>query len=65
MSKLKINEQFTNMVEVWYTDDEKIGTFQTLECEVHGGTWCFTDKSGADNCIECVKEMIDEKKVKS
>jgi len=61
MSKLIKNEQFTDMVELWFTDDEKIGTFQTLFCEMHGNGWSFTDKSGTDNCIECIKEMCETK----
>lgn len=61
MSKLVKRDDFTDMVELWYTDDEKIGTFQTLFCEEHGNGWSFTDKSGADNCIECIKEMCEPK----
>lgn len=61
MSKLVVRKDFTDMVELWYTDDEKIGTFQTLFCEEHGNGWSFTDKSGADNCIECVKDMCEPK----
>ena len=58
MSKLVKREDFTNMVELWYTDDEKIGTFQLLECEKHGTGISFTDKSGADRCIECIKYFM-------
>lgn len=61
MSKLVVREDFTEMVELWFTDDEKIGTFQRLECEIHGTEWCFTDKSGTDNCIECIKERYEPK----
>lgn len=61
MSKLIKRDDFTDMVELWFTDDEKIGTFQTLDCMEHGTNWCFTDKSGADICIECVKEMCEPK----
>lgn len=57
MSKLVKRKDFSNMVELWFTDDERIGTFQKLECDVHGTAWSFTDKSGADNCIECIKEL--------
>ena len=63
MSKLVKREDFTDMVELWYTDDEKIGTFQTLFCEIHGNELSFTDKSGADNCIECIKDMFEHKTV--
>lgn len=58
MSKLIKRNDFTDMVELWFTDDEKIGTFQNLECEIHGLGICFTDKSGADNCIECIKDKF-------
>jgi hypothetical protein len=61
MSKLVKREDFPDMVEVWYTDDEQIGTFQTLFCEVHGNGWIFTAKGGADYCIECIKEMCEPK----
>ena len=61
MSKLIVREDFTNMVEVWYTDDEKIGTFQQLFCEEHGDGWSFTAKGGADYCIECIKDMCGPK----
>ena len=61
MSKLIVRDDFTEMVELWFTDDEKIGTFSTMECEEHGTSWFFTDKSGADNCIECIKEMCEPK----
>ncbi len=59
MSNLVKREDFTDMVELWYTEDERIGTFQKLECDIHGTEWSFTDKSGADNCLECVKEMCE------
>lgn len=61
MSKLIRHEDFEDMVELWYTDDEKIGTFQILECETHGNGISFTDKSGADNCIECITDMFEPK----
>lgn len=61
MSKLIKIDDFTEMVEIWFTDTEKIGTFQTLECKTHGNEWHFTDKSGTDNCIECIKEMTEPK----
>lgn len=61
MTKLIQRKDFTEMVELWYADDEKIGTFQTLDCEDHGTTWFFTDKSGADNCIDCIKDMCEPK----
>lgn len=61
MSKLIKREDFTDVVELWYTDDKKIGTFQTLECGEHGTGWFFTDESGTDNCIECIKEMCEPK----
>lgn len=61
MSKLVKREDFPNMIELWFTDDEKIGTFQTLQCDVHGDGWSFTDKSGSDHCIECIKEMCEPK----
>lgn len=61
MSKLVKREDFTDMVEVWFTDNEKLGTFQTLFCETHGNGWSFTAKGGADYCIECIKEMCKPK----
>lgn len=61
MSKLIKREDFTEIVELWFSDDEKIGTFQVLDCDEHGNSWSFTDKSGADNCIECIKEICEPK----
>lgn len=61
MSNLVKREDFTDMVELWYTDNEKIGTFQTLMCKGHGNGWHFTDKSGVDNCLDCIKEMTEPK----
>lgn len=60
MSKIVKREDFTDMIELWFSDDEKIGTFQTLECKAHGTAWSFTDKSGTDNCIECIKDMASK-----
>jgi hypothetical protein len=59
VSKIVKREDFTDMVELWFTDDEKIGTFQIMQCEEHGNVWHFTDKSGADNCIDCIKDMCE------
>lgn len=41
-----------------YTDDEKIGTFQILQCDVHGNVLHFTDYSGSDNCIKCIERNL-------
>lgn len=48
-------------VELWYSDLKMVGTFQMLNCEVHGDELCFTDTSGADNCVECIKDMLELK----
>lgn len=56
MSNLKKVDGFTNLVELWYSDEEKIGTFQMLDCDTHGTALSFSDKSGADNCIDCIKD---------
>ena len=62
MSKLvKQVASIQTYVQLWFTDDESLGTFQYLECEEHGTSLCFTDKSGADNCIECIKDMFETK----
>jgi hypothetical protein len=54
-----LKDEYGPYAHLNYTDDEKIGTFWVLHCEKHGDTLSFTDKSGADNCIECIKELIE------
>ena len=60
MSKLVKDDHFSSMYHLWYASDEKIGTFQILYCDKHGNTLSFTDKSGADNCIKCIEELMEE-----
>lgn len=59
MSKIVIDKKYPKYVQLWFTDDEQIGTFWTLHCEKHGDGLSFTDKSGADNCIKCIEDMIN------
>lgn len=42
------------------TMDELLGVFQILECEKHGNVLHFTDQSGSDNCIVCIKGEVAE-----
>ena len=41
--------------------DEQIGTFQELHCDSHGDTLHFTDMTGSDHCIICIKGKVAEK----
>lgn len=41
--------------------DEHIGIFQSLNCEKHGDTLHFTDQTGSDHCIICIKGKIAER----
>ena len=61
MSKLVKNKDFTGMVELYNNLGEQIGTFQELECQEHGTEWHFTDSTGSDNCMSCIKEMCEPK----
>ena len=62
MSKLVKNKYFTNMVELYDNlGEEKLGVFQELECLEHGTEWHFTDSSGSDNCMGCIREMCEPK----
>ena len=58
MSKLVNDNYFGQTAHLMYTDDEKIGTFQILQCDVHGDVLHFTDYSGSDNCIRCIEQNI-------
>lgn len=58
MSKLTPHTQFEGMIDLMFTDTERIGTFQLLECDEHGTTMAFTDHSGSDNCLACVEDML-------
>lgn len=58
MSKLVIDKNL-NQVQLVYGEDELLGTFQLLDCDECGGTsHHFTDKSGSDNCLNCIESMI-------
>ena len=39
---------------------EHIGTFQSLQCEKHGDTLHFTDQTGSDHCLVCMKGKVAE-----
>lgn len=60
MSHQLIEDNGLGQLELWFSidDDEKIGTFQLLNCEEHGDTIHFTDMSGADNCVTCIEDKI-------
>jgi len=61
MSRLVKDDDLERTVHLMYTDDENIGTFQILQCDVHGDVLHFTDYSGANNCIRCIeRDMFDE-----
>lgn len=60
MSKLIKKDSYPS-IEVWYSNDERIGMFWILNCETHGDELNFTDKSGSDYCLECIKEMLNPK----
>ncbi len=61
MSELKVNDEFDEMVDLFWLGGDKIGTFSRMECDQHGTEWCYTDVSGSDHCIECIKEMCEPK----
>ena len=58
MSKLVNDNHFEQTAHLMYTDDEKIGTFQVLHCDVHDDVLHFTDYSGSDNCITCIERDL-------
>ena len=60
MSKLVKDNYFGQTAHLMYTDDEKIGTFQILQCDVHGDVLHFTDYSGSDNCIRCIERNLSD-----
>mgnify|MGYP000896230453 FL=1 len=60
MSKLVNDNYFGQTAHLMYTDDDKVGTFQILQGDVHGNVLHFTDYSGADNCIRCIERNLIE-----
>lgn len=39
---------------------EYLGMFQNMHCEEHGDVLHFTDQSGDDNCVVCIKGEVAE-----
>lgn len=61
MSKLHIDKKLEQIKLLSViTNDVNYGTFSYLECQVHDTSFSFTDSTGSDWCIKCLKEKLDD-----
>ena len=48
------------VIQLIDNNNEQVGRFhKECECIGHGNSLHFTDYTGADNCIDCVRERIE------